>query len=327
MHPTNSAEPLHLLVGQASHFARWELPFWERHFTLVDAPHPGAVLVAFGPDVLFEAARLPASRRYAVLFPGFGSNPLHDLALRARQLAVLNDHFAGVFVNPGPLEIAFSSLAHLHRYPFSVDSGAIPHRTRTRIASLLHASADFPQKDYPRQLATLKATGLPYEVFPPRPLPLITRPGSPLHRPEKALRFYAARAWAKTKRGRATAAHPAYRSSAELHKRYLEHDAFVHIAGDIADPVYLDGKYTATVMEAALSGSIVFWHDTFGLGNDYETVIELPLEPQGAAKVIVEVAQSIDVALHSRLTREEFLERNDPAGSVAVRASVISGRD
>jgi hypothetical protein len=128
-------------------------------------------------------------------------------------------------------------------------------------------------------------------------------------------------------RGRGTVGHPAYRSAAELHKRYLRHDGFVHNAGDIADPVYVDGKYTATVIEAGLSGAIIFWHDAFGLGNDFETVFELPLAPDDAAEVILDVASHIDVTRHSRRTREEFLERSDPETSVAVRAAVISRRD
>src|SRR6478735_3992887 len=98
-----SRPALHIHVAQASHFLRWELPIWASQFDLVPAPEPSATLLSFGPDTLFEAARMPASARFANLFPGFGANPLHNRELRARQLEVLDESFAGVFINPGPL--------------------------------------------------------------------------------------------------------------------------------------------------------------------------------------------------------------------------------
>ena len=60
-----------------------------------------------------------------------------------------------------------------------------------------------------------------------------------------------------------------------------------------------------------------------GLGNDLETVFSLPLEPEEAAREICHIRENIDVERHSRLTREEILERYSPARSIGYRAARI----
>lgn len=311
---------LHIHVGQASHFLRWELPIWASHFHLVPAPDPSALLLSFGPDALFEAARMPASGRFANLFPGFGANPLHNRELRARHLQVLDESFAGVFINPGPLQLAYNDLPHVILYPFSVDTASIPFSVRHRIESLLHASADYPQKDIERNQAVMQATGLSFEVFPPRRASRWNRGGLPYRLEGAALRT-ASHAGALLHLKQTSPQHAGYEPHQLLYDKYLSHDAFVHVAADIRHPLYIDGKYTATLMEAAISGALVFWHDTFALGNDLETVFTLPEEPKAAAAEILKVRGTVDVESHSRSTRAEFLDRFDPHRSVAIRAA------
>lgn len=107
--------------------------------------------------------------------------------------------------------------------------------------------------------------------------------------------------------------------------KYLAHDGFVHVARDIGHPLYLDGKYTATLIEAGISGAVVFWHDTFGLGNTLETVYSVPLDPVAAAAAIREVSAEIDIKAHSRATHVELLAASDPRTSVEARAMRMFG--
>jgi hypothetical protein len=94
-------------------------------------------------------------------------------------------------------------------------------------------------------------------------------------------------------------------------------DGFVHVAAEV--PPFVDGKYTATLLEAGLTGAILFWHDTLSLGNDFETVFNLPVEPNTAAAKILEIRSGIHVETHSRLTREEILDRCSPDKVVRMR--------
>lgn len=103
-------------------------------------------------------------------------------------------------------------------------------------------------------------------------------------------------------------------------RKYLAYDGFVHVAKDIRSPLYIDGKYTASLVEAGVSGALLFWHDTLALGNEHETVFALPLDPKEAATAILDIRGSVDVARHSRATREEMSAKYHPGSSIAVRA-------
>jgi hypothetical protein len=114
-----------------------------------------------------------------------------------------------------------------------------------------------------------------------------------------------------------------YVSHSRVIRKYQQYDGFVHVAAEKPSPVYIDGKYTAALLEAGLTGAILFWHDTLGLGNDLETVFNLPLEPEEAARELRHIRENLDVERHSRLTREEILEKYSPARSISYRAARI----
>ena len=304
---------LYVRVGKAAHFARWEMPEFAKHFTIVDTPSDDTALLSFGPDVFEAAATLPASKRFAVVLPGFSFNPVRDLELRARQLRAIEDHFTHVFINPGPLEIAYRGQEKVMVYPASVDMGkATVRRYRTRLDSLLHVSQDNPQKDWRRSESVMHKTGLRYEVFPPRNQKFL----------ESRVRGIDFRNGLKRRVGIRTLERlpVGYVSHEETIAKYQEYDGFVHVARDVRHPEFIDGMYTATFIEAGATGAILFWHDTWSLGTPLETVFQLPAETARAAEMILDVRSSVDVAKHSRLTREEMLEAFNPARSVAVRA-------
>lgn len=314
---------LHVVVGGAVHFWRWEWPFFEQVFEIVEKPHPQAVLLAFGPDVFEAAAVMPAQRRVAVLFPGFGCNPYHNLDYRQRALDLIDRRYDRVFVNPGPLDVAYRSSPKTVLCPFSLDTALVQCRCpRTRLDSLLHVSADYPQKDWPRSQEVMRRTGLRHEVFPPRE----TRRG--LRQAALALsRTLTQRAnnWLERRRVafRFRALPEQYVKHSTVVKKYQAYDGFVHVAEEIPHPLHVDGKYTACLLEAGLTGAILFWHDTLNLGNNLETVFDLPVDPERAAQRILEIRSCLDVVRHSRRTRDEIMDKFNPERSVGFRCRKI----
>jgi hypothetical protein len=308
---------LSLFTGQATHFLRWEVPCFRKHFDVVSYPGHDVILLSFGPDVLETAARLPALRRVAMLFPGFGCNPYHNLDYRAKALSTIESYYDLVFVNPGPLAEAYKSSEKVITCNFTIDTKIVKCKNfRKSINSLIHVSADYPQKDWQRSETVMKLTSLPYEVFPPRSstsYSFMTRVEKRLNRYSRALRLPAP-----------FGTMPAgYVPHGIVAKKYQQYDGFVHVAAEIPDPVCIDGKYTAALLEAGASGAILFWHDTLGLGNDLETVFDLPVDPVAAASHILEIRRGLNVERHSRMTRDEILEKYDPARSIAFRATKI----
>jgi hypothetical protein len=305
---------LYIHLRKAVHFARWELPEFAKHFTLVDEASDDTALLSFGPDVFEEAATLPASRRFAVLLPGFSFNPVRDLELRARQMELIDSRFTQVFINPGPLEIAYRGQSKVTVYPVSIDMAkATVRRYRSSLDSLLHVSQDNPQKDWRRSEAVMYKTGLRYEVFPPRDQKYL----------ERKVRNIDRRNALKRRIGFATVDRlpVGYVTHEATIAKYQAYDGFVHVARDVRHPEFIDGMYTAAFIEAGATGAILFWHDTWGLGTPLETVFQLPENTERAAELILDVRSSLDVAKHSRLTREEMLDTFNPARSVAVRAA------
>lgn len=306
---------LYIHVKLATHFLRWEIPEFQKHFTIVDEPAGDVILLSFGPDVLEEARVLPARKRFATTFPGFSHNPLYNLDIRKQHLECLQ-HFDGVFINPGPLEIAYQELDNVFLYPFSIDIDLVRFRRyRKGISSLLHVSNDSPQKDWVRSEKVMQLTGMPYEIYPPRNQDFFesevlknrikNKIRRTLHIPE---RNYLPIGYVRHEL---------------VVKKYNAYDGFVHIAKDIKDQVAIDGKVTASLIEAGVTGAILFWHDTYQLGNGLETVFSLSLEPETAAQEILEIAGSIDVRKHSKLTREEMVDTFCASNSVGIRTHHI----
>lgn len=282
---------LYIHTGRATHFLRWELKEFKRHFQLVDEPSINAALLCFGPDVLREASHLPARKRFAVLFPGFGHNPLYNDDLLPSQLKLIEQKYEHVFINKGPLELAYKDLSpeKISLYPFSVDISLLGKcKPRTSLQSIIHISNDAPQKDWQRSERIMKKTGLRFEVFPPR----------------------------NNKKSE-------YVDHQDVIRKYKDYDSFIHVAKDIHDRVHIDGKYTASLIEAGATGAILFWHDTFGLGNDLKTVFELPLDETAAAERIKEVSHNLNVRKHSKRTMREMRKTFNPKRSVAMRARKI----
>lgn len=317
----NSAKPkLKILVKGSSHFLRWEIPYFKKFFQLVDESDQETILLVFGPDIIAEAIKVPAKLRVIMLFPGFGKNLLHNLTHRQLFLDLIDNYYDLVFVNPGPLEIAFAECSKKIVVPFTVDPAMVAFRAfRKRIDSLLHASYPWPHKDWERSAKIMSLTGLQYEIFPQRNAAgtvnlsyktrfklkcnhLMDRLCVPFQMPINSAEMCG------------------YTSHADTIKKYQKYDAFVHVAAPLPCVDNLDGKYTACLLEAGLTGAIIFWHDTHGLGNNFETFFDIPKEEEKAAEFILEVRKNLDVEKHSRLTREEILDKCNLEKSVGLRS-------
>ena len=299
-------------VQGATHFLSWELPYFRKYFNIVDTPDKNNILFVFGPDALVSGALLPAKLKVVLLFPGFGYNPYHNIIHRYGMQEVIDQYYDLVFVNPGPLHEAFRNCKKLRLCPFSINTDVIKlRRPRNKINNLIHISANTPQKDWTRSRDIMRLTGLSYEVFPSRNFPIYQRV-------LRRIRLYLNRkGYFKS--------NPLYFAGYDSHQKIIEkyhkYDGFVHIAAEI--PPLVDGKYTATLLEAGLTGAILFWHDTLGLGNDFETIFNLSVDPLKAADEVLQIRQSIDIEAHSKKTAEEIYEHTNPEKIIRNRFEAI----
>lgn len=307
---------LYLHVGRANHFLKWEIPEFKKYFNLVEHPSSGTALLAFGPDVLEESASLPAKYRFAVLFPGFSHNPLYNPEIRKLHRNLIKSKFNQVFINPGPLELAYKGLDNITFYPFSVDTSLVKvKKYRKKLNSLIHVSNDGAQKDWQRSEAIMQKTGLKFEVFPPRSHEVYEKHVKKNQRKNKIRKALGLNEKKYLPYG--------YLDHKIIIKKYQQYDGFVHVARDIKHKLLIDGKYTASLIEAGVTGSILFWHDTLNLGNTLETVFDLPLDPEKAAEQIMAIRSSINVEKHSKLTHQEMSDKFNPQISVRIRAEKI----
>lgn len=322
------------MVGTAPRFLRWELPYFRRYFDLVDEADEETVVLAYAPDVLEEAAHLPARLRVAVIFPGFGKKPYRIEADRTAMLSLFERSYDLVFVNPGPMEEAFRESGKLVVHPFSVDLGLIRFRgPRKRLESLLHVSAvGSAKKDWERSAEIMRQTGLRWEVFPPRDgleHERLWGDASPnwSTRARRELASFKAKHWHPLSRVTTRLGLPdlivpqGYVRHSVVVRRYQKHDGFVHIARE--NPPHTDAKYTACLLEAGATGAILFWHDALALGNDFETIFSLSDDIETAAAAIVRLRREIDVEKHSRRTAEEIRDRCHPDAVVRARLAAI----
>lgn len=237
--------------------------------------------------------------------------------LRRTMHEIINNYYDVLFINPGPLELAYGDLEKTKISPFSISPRFSKYKKyRKSVHSLLHLSSDSPQKDWQRSEEVMKKTGLPYEIYPPR--------GKPIPKDFRAtLRQQYNRAANQVGTKKLDVMPHGYAFHNQVIKKYLEHDGFVHIARNIEDGVYIDGKYTASLIEAGATGAILFWHDTFSLGNGLDTVFNIPLDIDQAAQRIQDISSSLNVLEHSKKTREEMLSVFSASKSVEQRAEII----
>ena len=265
---------LYIRIVACEYWLSWVTPELAKLFDIVDEPSPDVAMLAYGQDSAQEALRskVPSRVRVATFLPGitWHPNPVEDAESNkvcryvARQYDVL-------FVNPGPLELAFADMANCKVILPSYDVD-IRFRRRMDIGYLLHAGVPTPQKNRVRNIEIMRKTGLDWDV----------QPRSTNRLPRR-----------------------------ELVHRYLAADAVIQVSRKTGLREYLEGKYTACMMEAGATGAILFWHDVWGLGSDFDCIVPIPNTSKEAAAVILETAEG-DVEALSAATSAEIRKKCHP---------------
>ena len=210
------------------------------------------------------------------------------------------------------LILLFHKMRGMLRCQPSVDIDFIGFRKyRQQIKNLVHVSNDGAQKDWQRSEEVMRLTDMKYEVYPPRDHKFYQRQIDNHNRANKLRKLIGLK--------EAPYLHYSYVKHQKVIKKYNQYDGFVHVASDVKHRVLLDGKYTASFIEAGLTGSILFWHDTFNFGNNLKTVFNLSVEP----KIAAHISKSIDVYKHSQLTRQEMLDTFNVYDSVRTRSEAM----
>jgi hypothetical protein len=269
--------------GEGFHFSKWDKHEFKKYFKDVifhsfrDDPE-GKIIKK--DDVLFVYATLARYQdvecfaKFGILYPGFGFHPLKNPS-QTKNVAPLFDKYTGIFMNEGPVWETYKHLSTGHLVPLSCDP-TIFKKTRKRdtfkkIIQVAGLTGPYKGREISEQVMNL----LPYEgeLIPPMTGPM-------------------------------------YIPWEELPAKYQSADGFLNPNMIGEGPGYpIDAKYTQSTIEAGMSGCIIFWHDCMDLGNSFETVFKISLNPVEIAKKIKDVVDNIDLEKHSQLTAEEFYDK------------------
>ena len=260
-----------------------------KHLPRTDKPSKDTPIFAVGSDAINDVyeQRLPRSSLTGLFLPGIGHIG-NPITRRGNAEAM-----RGI---AGHCNTVLVQSGHMQLVlpdatvmPHYIDLEGVQSRVRTCISSIIHAGVMGLKKERYRQKAVMERSGLPWSFFPP----------NGVHR---------------------------YIKRDEYLEHILEADAFVHCAqyGDYGD---LDGKYTASLLEAAAGGAICFWHDAFDMGNDFKSIIQVPSDPDEAAEIIKSYAQRRpkSIAYLSRKAMKEIRSKCDPKKAAEFVRKVCEG--
>jgi hypothetical protein len=279
-----------LIVGQIENFHfSWMNDEFRKHFR--------EVIVTSNPwfpanedDVLLVNAclgsfyNLACKRKFGILLPGFGFHPYK----RPEQFNEMKPVFAkydAIFCDEAPVGEAVKrdgTCKNFHYVPICANSCDFKKtRKREKFRKIIQVASHGAEKgrDVSKQAMKL----LPYECE------LIPRDNESYFQ----------------------------RSQEQMIASYQEADGFLHPGRVGPAPGYfVDAKYTVSLIEAALSGCIIFWHDAMNHGNSMETVFEVSLDPKEIADKIQQVVGSIDLDAHSTKTANEFRDKYSTENNV-----------
>jgi len=286
-----------LVIAQRSgfHFS-WLNEEFKKHFREVivtnDVSFP-----ACREDVLFVNAHLGGFQnigcglKFGVLYPGFCFHPWK----RPEQFDELKSIFSrydGVFCHEGPVWESAKrdgTCPNFHLVPFCANTNGFKKtRKRDKFRRIIQVASPYEHKGRDISEAAMRLMPYEWELIP-----------------HKDQGFYV--------------------DYSILSDIYQNADGFLH-PGRVgpAPGHFCDGKYTVSLIEAALSGCIIFWHDAMELGNSMKTVFEVSLDPKEIAEKIQEVVNGIDLETHSTKTAEEFREKHGVENTVKKMVDVIS---
>lgn len=290
-----------LVVSQhrnSFHFNKWEKHLFKKYFrevvyhSLEDDPKCEVIKK---DDVLFVYAMITlynhvkCDNKFGIFYPGFGFNPFKNRE-KALKSGYLFDKYDAIFMNEGPIWETFKQFPNAILVQYSCDPNIFKKtRQRDTFKKIIQVAGKIgPFKG--RHISTEVFKLLPYEseLVPADSDPVMYIP------------------WER------------------LPEIYQNADGFLSPNLIGPPPEYqIDAKYQVSLIEAGMSGCIIFWHDCMGLGNSMETVFEIPSDPAGISQKIQEVVGSIDLEKHSALTAQEFYEKGNMHDATKYKVDIM----
>jgi hypothetical protein len=226
--------------------------------------------------------------KFGMLYPGYGFHPYYRPECLQAILPVI-EKYTAIFVNEGPVWERLRGHSKVHLVPFSADHTRFKKtRNRAQFKQIIQVARPSFYKG--RHISKEVLASLPYQgsLFP------------------RSDRETATVSWNR------------------LVDIYQNADGFLSPNMIGPPPRYeIDAKYSQATMEAGLSGCIIFWHDCMSLGNSFETVFPISLEPKEIVQRIQDVVSSIDLDKHSTLTAQEFYEKCNAGKAVQAKVEIM----
>jgi hypothetical protein len=278
------------------HFAKWEKVEFQKHFSCVgEACNPNSikaddVLMVYSSRWIPRFEKVRCRAKFCMLFPGWNFDPF--VRKDYKQTRIINSalQYTSIFVNEGPIWEVMRGKPKTHLVPYSVDNSKFQkRRRRLQFKCIIQVARDEPYKGRYISEAAMKMMPFEWRLYPPNTgdmnnmLPWSTLP-----------------------------------------EIYQNADGFLSPNMIGPRPYFrVDAKYNAATMEAGLSGCIIFWHDCMNLGNSFETVFPISLDPKEIAERIQDVVGSIDLDKHSTLTAQEFYEKCNAESAVRAKVEIM----
>jgi hypothetical protein len=286
-----------LIIGQIENFhftcMNDEFRKYFREVVVTSNPwHP-----AVDDDVLLVNACLGSffnvtcKRKFGILLPGFGFHP-YKRPEQVVEMKWVFEKYDAVFCDEAPVGEAIKregTCKNFHYVPISVNSNVFKKtRKRDKFRKIIQVASHGAEKGRDVSREAMKLMPYKWELIPGDTESYFLR------------------------------------TLEQMVASYQEADGFLH-PGKIgpAPGYFVDGKYTVSLIEAAMSGCIIFWHDAMNHGNSMETVFEVSLNPQEIAARVQEVVGTIDLDQHSTKTAEEFRNKYGIENTVKKMMDVI----
>ena len=283
------------------HFSKWELTEWKKYFKEVSFHYLSDDLKATQikkDDIIFVYAfigfysHVDCFAKFGIFYPGFAYHPLKNPEKQniMKPIEHLLTPYSAIFANEGPIWECYKNHSNFFLVPPSVSNDTFKKtRKRTKFKKIIQvANPVWPYKGRHISEAAMKLMPYEWELVP------------------------------------STESKIGYVPWKELPNVYQNADGFLS-PNMIGEPpgYYIDAKYTCAMVEAGLSGCIIFWHDCMNLGNSFETVFEISLDPIEIANKVQEVVGSIDLDKHSTKTAKEFYEKCNVENAIKSRIQIM----
>ena len=292
-----------IITPERFHFARWEIEEYKKHFKevievqkLYRVLKENDVLLCYAFPAFEEFQNAKCRAKFCMLYPGWRFNPWNrgTAIIKAKTIA---RKYNAVFVNEGPVWERVKDDPKFVLVPYSAAHKFFTkYRKRTEFKKIIQVARTSAYKGRDISEAAMKMMPYEWALYPPQSeeyFHVKTKSGYPIE-------------WC------------------QLPTIYQEADGFLS-PNKIGPPFKyeVDAKYNQSTMEAGLSGCLIFWHDAMGVGNSFESVLEISLNPQEISQKIQDIVSSIDLDKHSTLTAQEFYKKCNAESVTKAKVDIM----